>query len=185
MIILAIVVVLVAGIVVGLLIGRSGNAANKQTGAPAGQSDKTSTTDVKSLVSYTLPDGWNQGTCSGTPDTVYITPSGTSLSCDSDPSAPIKMYVDAGNTTDCAQLKPASNQDIKKHTCISLYINGHKSLKALTEYAAGSTYKTDTTIAEYYIDTGKGVVALKYTYTSSNDFQAGFDELAKSVRVKS
>ena len=39
-------------------------------------------------------------------------------------------------------------------------------------------------MSDYYINTGKGVVAIEYTYTSANDFQAGFDQLATSVKVK-
>jgi hypothetical protein len=86
--------------------------------------------------------------------------------------------VDSQNTTDCAQLKPTSTQGVRKHTCISLYISGHKSLKSFTD-------ANGTSAADYFINTGKGVVKVDYAYTSSNDYQAGFDQLATSVKVKS
>jgi hypothetical protein len=65
-----------------------------------------------------------------------------------------------------------------------LYVDGHKSLKASTEYPKSSSYSTDTTISDYYINTGKGVVKIEYTYTSSNDYQTGFDQMALGVKVK-
>lgn len=142
-----------------------------------------STNDAKSLVSYTLPDGWKEETCPNNADRTYIVPNGSSLSCDSDPSAPIKISVDSGKTTDCQQL--ANVQNVKKHICSSLYINNHKTLKASTDYLKSSSHATDTTVSEYYIDTGKGVVKLEYSYTSANDYQTGFDQLANSIKVKS
>jgi hypothetical protein len=109
-------------------------------------------------------------------------PNNASLNCSANPSSPIKIYVDRQYITDCQQLN--SPQDVRKHVCISLYIDGHKSLKASTEYPKSSTYKTDTTISDYYIDTGKGVVKVEYTYTSNNDYQIGYDQLAMSLKVK-
>lgn len=134
-------------------------------------------TEVSSLVSYTLPDGWTENTCADAAHKVFVIPQGTSLNCAGNPSAPIALYVDSRNTTDCQQL--ADVQNVRKHTCSSLYIDGHKSLKALTEDSAG------TTTSDYYINTGKGVVAVEYVYTSSNGYQTGFDQLATSVKVKS
>jgi hypothetical protein len=145
----------------------------------------TDTTEVKSLVSYTLPDGWSENVCSKAPNNVYVIPDeGASLDCNAKPSSPVKIYVDSGGTTSCQQLTPASNDGIKKHTCSSLSIGGHKTLKSLTEYSASNTYDTDTTIEDYYINTGKGIVAVEYTYTSDNMYQMGYDQLARSVRLK-
>ena len=187
-IILVVVLVIAAGLV-GWLIGHSNNSTNNnQTSTSTGTASNSSAGggNVKSLVSYTLPDGWSEGTCSSSSSTFYINPNGTSLDCSANPSAPIKIYVNSQNTTDCQQLKPTTTTGIKKHVCISLYIDGHKSLKASTEYAGGtSSYKTDTTISEYYVNTGNGVVAFEYTYTSVNGYQAGFDQLATSTKVKS
>ncbi len=169
---------------VGWRLGRSSNSVNTNNGSQSSSADNTSATSVKSLISYTLPDAWKENTCSNSSNVIYIIPNGIALDCDSNPSVPIKIYVDSQDTTDCQQLMPATNEGIRKHVCISLYISGHKSLKASTEYSNGSGYKTDTTISGYYINTGKGVVAIQYTYTSANDFQAGFDQLATSVKVK-
>jgi hypothetical protein len=145
----------------------------------------TDSTAVKSLVSYTLPDGWSEDVCSKAPNNVYIIPDGgASLDCNAKPSSPVKIYMDSTDTTSCQQLTPASNGGIKKHTCSSLSVGGHKTLKSLTEYSASNTYDTDTTIQDYYINTGKGVVAVEYIYTSDNAYQTGYDQLARSVRLK-
>lgn len=164
----------------GWLIGRPGKPLNSTSKTPT--NNNVSGTDVASLVSYTLPDAWSQSTCSASAGTVYVVPSGTSLDCSANPSAPIKIFVDANNTTDCGQL--ANVQNVRKHICASLYINGHKSLKASTEYLKSQSYASDTTVSDYYINTGRGVVAVEYTYTNSNDYQIGFDQLANSVKVK-
>lgn len=180
---LLVITLIVAGVLVSWLVGRSNNQASTTSRSQA--SSNAAGTDVKSLVSYTLPDAWTENVCSSSSGTLYIIPNTTSLDCNANPSAPIKVFVDPQNTTDCQQLKPENVTGIKKHVCISLYISGHKSLKASTTYSSGSSYKTDTTISDYYINTGKGVVAIEYTYTSANDFQAGFDQLATSAKVKS
>ena len=185
MILFVVILILAAGLG-GWLFGHFNNSTTSMHNgiAQTSPSNNASGTDVNSLISYTLPDAWSENTCSASRSTVYVIPNGTSLNCSVNPSAPIKIYVDSQNTTDCQQLMPTSNQGIKKHVCISLYISGHKSLKASTEYSSSSSYKTDTTISDYYINTGKGVVTAEYTYTSANDFQAGFDQLATSINVK-
>lgn len=183
---IAVIVIALGGGIIGWKIGQSNtktSPANTGTSAstqPA--ANDASANDAKSLVSYTLPDGWKEGACPNNTDRTYVIPDGSSLRCDSNPSAPIKISVDPGNTTDCQQL--ANVQNVKKHICISLYINGHKTLKASTEYLKSSSLPSDITISEYYIDTGKGVVKLEYSYTSANDYQTGFDQLANSVKLK-
>lgn len=185
-IILAVVLVAAASLV-GWLIGHSNNSTNNNQASTSTQTTSNSNvggSNVKSLVSYTLPDGWSEGTCPTSSNTIYINPNSTSLDCNANPSAPIKIYVDSQNTTDCQQLNPTDNRGVKKHVCISLYVDGHKSLKASTTYSSGSSYNTDTTISDYYINTGRGVVAVQYTYTSTNDYQIGFDQLATSTKIK-
>lgn len=138
--------------------------------------------DATSLVSYTLPDGWTETTCEGS-NTIYVLPNGVSdADCSANTVSAIKLLVDPGNHTDCNQLQNVS--EVKKHVCISLYINDNKSLKASTEYLASSTYKQDTTINAFYVDTGKGVVKLEYSFTTDSQFQAGFEQLANSIRTK-
>ena len=40
-------------------------------------------------------------------------------------------------------------------------------------------------INAYYIDTGKGVVKVEYIHdANNNEYQAGLEQLAKSVQVK-
>jgi hypothetical protein len=184
------VVVLILGLVIiaGLIGWKLGRSDDKQTATLQPTNSATSSTtpasnsDVKSLVSYNLPDGWKEGTCPDASGKLFIVPNGASLQCDNNPIAPVKMYVDANNTADCQQLQNVQN--VRKHICKSVFINGHKSLQSSTEYPKSATYPEDTTISDYFIDTGKGVVAVEYTYTSSNNYQLGFDQLANSVKPR-
>jgi hypothetical protein len=113
---------------------------------------------------------------------VFVVPGGATLRCDTDLIALVKVFLEPQGATDCQEL--ADVQNVRKHICKSLFIDGHKSLQASTEYSKSATYKVDTTISEYYINTGKGVVRVAYTYTSSNDYQLGFDQLATSIKVR-
>lgn len=180
--------VLILIIAAGLLGWRLGHSSKSMSTQPNNMNQPTTinnanTAAVKSLVSYTLPDGWGEASCPSVSGAVYVLPNGSSgLDCNANPSSPVKISVDSGNNTDCNQLQ--SVQDVKKHICISLYINGHKSLKASTEYLPSSSYKQATTINAYYIDTGKGVIKVEYVYNSDNQSQAGFDQLANSIKVK-
>ena len=181
---LVLVVLFVVVGIAGWRLGQSSNSDNTKSKSPSTSTSNVASTNVTSIVSYTLPDGWNEGTCPSASNVIYISPNGTSLDCSTNPSSSVKIYVDSQSTTDCQQLAPSTNVDVRKHVCISLYINGHKSLKSSTEYSNGSAYKTDTTISTYYINTGKGVVTFQYTYTSTNNFQYGFEQMAMSVKVK-
>lgn len=180
------ILVLAAGLF-GWWIGRNKDAADNHTnntGQSSGEIETNDTTGVKSLVRYTLPDGWKEASCTAAAGAVFITPSGaTDLDCAANPSSVVKISVDPANNKDCNQLQNVQN--VSKHICISEYINGRKSLKAETVYNEASSYKKDTAINAYYIDTGKGVVKLEYVHpTSDNGFLGGFEQLAKSVQVK-
>jgi|GEM_PF-1170251 len=181
-ILVVLLLVLIAGLI-GWRLGHSNKGSDKTsvTNSSSSSESAASTADVKSLVTYTLPEGWKEATCTSQANTVFIVPSGASLHCDTASIAPIKLSVDSQNTTDCQEL--SNVHDVRKHICKSLYIGGHKSLQALTEYPKSPTYPADTTISDYYIDTGKGAIRVRYTYTASNDYQIGFDELANSVKV--
>ncbi len=186
LLIIALVFIVIAGLI-GWRVGRTTNQKFATNGSNATGSNSTPTADsssrnVKSLVTYTLPDGWKEGTCPNNADRVYLIPGGTSLNCDADPSAPIKLSIDQQDTKDCQQL--ANPQNVRKHVCISLFINGHKSLKSTTEYLSSSALGKEITLSDYYIDTGKGVVKLEYAHTSSNDFQNSFDQIANTIKVK-
>ena len=177
----AIALVLV-GLLIGLAIGmRKSTTPTTSTTPVATPVSSTSATSLTSLVSYKLPSGWRELACPAATDTVYIIPSdGPSVDCNANPTSPIVITVDAGNHTDCNQLQ--SVQNVSKHICISEYINGMKSLKAETRFNEQSSYKQDTTLHAYYINTGKEVVLVSYTYTNDNKYQSGWEELAKSVK---
>jgi hypothetical protein len=171
----------------GWLLGRNNSTDSNQTNNSADENETSTTTPsgegVKSLVTYSLPDGWKEASCESNPGSVYIIPAGAgNIDCGANPSSPVKLSVDPGNTKDCNELQNVQN--VKKHVCISLYINDMRSLKATTEYLASSPYGQETTINAYYIDTGDGVIKAEYIYNSNNQYQKGFDELVNSVKAK-
>ena len=141
----------------------------------------TSSGSVESAVSYTLPNGMEKAMCAGD-EAVYIVPTGDPAECNQNPPAEISLSMDTGDTNDCNQLQNVS--DVKKHTCISLFINGQKTLKASTEYLASSSYGKDLTINAYYLDTGDGVVKAEYAFEGDGRYQAEFDELVNSMKAK-
>lgn len=185
---IVIVLILIAGLA-GWQLGKSNKPANNQTASTAQPTtstpDKQSAQgDVKSLVSYTLPDGWTESKCPSAGGSVYIVPAGADpADCSANPSSPVKISIDPGNAKDCNQLQNVQN--VKKHICSSIFIDGRKTLKAFTEYNQESSFKKDTSISAYYLDTGKGVVKAEYIYNGSNDYEAGFDQLANSIKAKS
>lgn len=177
--------IILAGLA-GWLFGRNNNAtSNSQPNGSANENNSETTQNdegVKSLVTYSLPDGWKEASCDSSPGSVYIIPSGADdIDCSANPSSPVKLSVDPGDTKDCNELQNVS--EVKKHVCISLYINDMRSLKATTEYLSSSPYGQETTINAYYLDTGNGVIKAEYTYNSGNQYQVGFDELVNSVQA--
>jgi len=173
----------------GLWLGsRSGSPKSSQPGdSNASVQPETAVDDnapgVKSIVSYTLPDGWKEAKCPTSSGSVYIIPAGAAdIDCDASPSSPVKISADPGSSRDCNELQDV--RDVKKHICISLYINSLKSLKASTEYLASSSYKKATTIDAYYVDAGEDVIKVEHIYSTDNKYQAGFDQLANSVKSK-
>lgn len=190
-----IVVLIIAAGITGWVLGRSDDSSSNNQPANTTQStpnpsvqppvsSNASGPDIKSLVSFTLPDGWKEASCPSAAGTVFVIPDGGgNVNCDANPSAPVKISVDPSNSKDCNQLQ--SVQNVSKHICVSEFINGKKSLKAETVYNKDSSYKKETAINAYYIDTGKGVVKVEYIHDpSSNESQTGFEQLAKSVQVK-
>ncbi len=165
--------------------------ANTQTDNPTAQPKSNSGAgDVKTLVNYTLPFNWGEASCPAEARSVFIIPTGGSeADCDgpdpvSNPISPVKISVDSANNKDCNQLQNVQN--VSKHICISEYINGHKSLKAETVYNRSSSYNRDTTVNAYYIDIGKAVIKVEYFHSpNDHEHQNGFEQLAKSIQVKS
>jgi hypothetical protein len=188
------IVFIAAAIVLAGLIGWWLGSSSKnqestpQTTAPSSNIDRTPQSSdgegVKSLISYTLPDNWKEVECLDIKGPIFIVPAGSdsNIDCAGNPVAPVRLSVDPVNTHDCNELQ--SQQDVKKHTCISLFINGRKSLKATTEYLDSSSFKKATTINAYYIDIGEKVIKAEYYYNSDNNYQVGFDQLANSIKSK-
>lgn len=182
-------VVLGAGLL-GWWLGRSSfdtQSTLQPTNSPQTSTPSSNTTgsSVKSFVAYRLPDGWDEASCSNAAGSVFVIPAGASgVDCDANPSSPVKISVDPSSSDDCNDLQNVQN--VRKHICISLFINGKKSLKSETIYNQDSPYKKETTINAYYINTGKGgVIKVEYIRSSTdNEHQAGLDQLAMSVQVK-
>lgn len=181
---LAVGLFILAAFLIGIKLGTDGSPSSQ---APSPAASQPSTTEpskesnVKSIVTYVVPDGWKEADCNSNSGSIHLSPD--NIDCNSSPPAPVAIAVDPGNTKDCNQLQNA--QEVKKHTCISMFINGRKSLKSSTEYLESSSYKKATTVNAYYIDTGSGVVKVSYTFNSDNQLQAAFDQFANSVNPKS
>jgi hypothetical protein len=179
---------LVVGVAVAGIILWWGNLNNAQApgngSSTSGNGKAAVSKDVASLVSYNLPDGWEQANCQDNPQKLYVTPAGTALDCAATPRAPISIMVDPRNTTDCQQLTAPNG--VLSHTCKSLFIDGRKTIQSITEYPKSDLYAKAQTDSLYYLDTGKGVVELKYVFGAkgSNTYQVGFDQLAQSVKVQ-
>lgn len=170
------------GLGVGIAIGMRKAAPTTVSNTPvATPVTSTSATSLTSLISYKLPSGWKELACPASTDTVYIIPKDApSVDCNANPTSAVQISVDAGNHTDCNQLQSVDN--VSKHICKSEFINGMKSLKAETRYNQQSSYKKDTTVHAYYINLGEEVVLVSYTYTTENDYQTGWEDLAKTVK---
>lgn len=186
--IVGVIVLLILVALAGWYLGRSGGSDNKDqpstTASQPAEQAPTDNRDVNSLVSYMLPDGWKEATCPSAAGAVYIVPAGsTAVDCDANPSSAVKIAVDPGNSKDCNQLQNVQN--VSKHVCISEYINGKKSLKAETIFNKDSSYGEERTVNAYYVDVGSAVVKLEYVHKpDSNEAQAGFEQLASSVKAK-
>lgn len=171
----------------GYLLNQSDESSNNtpSTGQPVPQDSanrqQAATGAVSSLATYTVPDGWDEANCEDS-EAVYIVRSGSSVNCNENPAAPFKLSVDSGDTKDCNELQNVS--EVKKHTCISLFINNMRSLKAETEYLASSQYGKDVSFITYYIDTGEGVVKAEYAYQGNTQYQADFEQLVNSVNAR-
>jgi hypothetical protein len=156
-------------------------ASDKNDTTQSGETSISSEDEVKSLIDYRLPDGWKDAKCDSIKDTVFVIPAGSDgLDCNDSPSAPIKISIDPGDTKDCNELQ--NNTNVKKHVCISLYINNHRSLKASTEYLASSPYGRETTLNAYYIDIGGKVIKLENIFNLEDKYGVGFEQLVNSAK---
>jgi len=176
------VVVLVGGLTI--LWGAFQRADAPGNDAASNSKQQPITDDVRSLVGYTLPAGWQEGSCAGDSTKVYLSPPGTAVNCDADPRAPFVVLVDPRNTTDCQHVTAPNG--VLGHTCKTVYVDGRRAVQTVTEYPKSELYAKAETDSYYFIDTGKGVVQVEYIYGAkgSNSYQAEFDQLAQSVKVK-
>jgi len=172
---------------VGFFIGSN----NKDNEATPTETAKTATDlensdsnkDVKTLVKYTLPDGWKEATCPSSSGSVYFRPNGApEVDCGNNPELSIKLSASGQNITECSQIQDV--QEVKKHICKSLYINNLRSLVAETEYLSSSIYGRDTSVKTYYLDSGSGIVKALYVSANGGSYQPGFDELVNSISAK-
>ncbi len=184
-IVIVVVVIILVGLI-GWALGNSNKQSNTQTSRNnTDQTDSTSEVSdesVDSIVSYTLPRGWEKATCDGA-GVVDIAPGvANAVDCNSSPPTEVSISIDPENNKDCNQLQDVEN--VSKHICISEYINGKKALKAETIYNQDSSYGSPTAVNAYYIDTGKGVVKIAYERSAdNNEYQLEVEELAKSVNA--
>jgi hypothetical protein len=187
---LVLIFIVAVGVALWLMFGKnndkqSENTANP-TSPPPASTNKSS--QVDSLVSYQLPDGWKSVGCNTTTDVVLIVPQGK-VSPDCAALAdnwPMKLMVDTMNTTDCNQIK-VNDQQVTNHVCSSQSINGSKFLVASTTFNDKSPYGKKTKVSEYYVKTSGGVVKLQYAddlTSNEDDYQAQFDQIANSIKVK-
>jgi hypothetical protein len=185
-----VILVIAGAIILWLILGRNNNKpatvpSTKNT--PHQVNPQSTNTQLDSLITYKLPQGWTDADCVGKSETILIIANGQHPFCSSDAQNwPIKLTLDTQNTTDCHQIT-VDNSKVTKHICSSLFINGAKTIKSSTTYNDKSPYGHATKVSDYYIKTGKGVVKLEYVdnqTVNTDDYQAGFDQLAASVKTK-
>lgn len=184
-----IILIIAAAIVLWAVFGRNNNkpAAPAAKNPPHQVTPQSAAAPLEGLITYKLPKGWTDADCVGKSETILIIPNNQHPFCSSDAAGwPMKITKDANTTTDCNQIK-VDNSQVTNHICSSLFINGAKTIKSSTAYNDKSTYGHATKVSDYYINTGKGVVKLEYVdnqTVKTDDYQAGFDQLANSVQVK-
>jgi hypothetical protein len=174
---------------IGLFVHKKNKVSTPAQTSPSAQtSSDTSTFNIDSLISYQLPDGWTTQDCGGENDVVLIVPAQrVKPDCASlADSWPMKFSKDPQNTTDCNQIK-VNNQQVTNHVCSSQNINGQKIFVSSTTYNNKSVYGKDTKVSDYYVESKKGVIKLEYAddlTSSEDDYQAQFDQIANSIKVK-
>lgn len=177
-----ILLVLVSGLA-GWLIGRrNDNNDNSEVNDTSQAAPPTSSGRVTDLVEFDVPGGWDQESCEGHEDVVYFVPSDQAPDCSNEPQESITLAVDPQNNTDCNQLQDV--QDVSKHVCRSIFIDGHKTLEATTVYNQDSDVLPNRTIDAYYLDTGEGVVVARYIHDGNAEHGTVFHDLAKGLRVR-
>jgi len=147
------------------------------------QETNTINTSVDQLVSYTLPSSWNTRICEGSEDKVYLVQNDTVPDCNVNPAYSLSLSVDSQSRTDCNQLQNVQN--VSKHICKTIFIDGLKTLEAETVYNQDSDVLPGKTVRSYYMDTGKGVIIARYIYSGGNGTDGtAFNDIVQSLKLK-
>ena len=185
-VILSILLFLAIGIGIGY---RLNNDTNEDINPNQSNSENTEAkasngiSKVNDYVAYQVPGGWEQKICDRDTDSVYFATSNfRQVDCSSAPESQIKLSLSSENYTECNQIP--EKQDVKKHICISKYINDLRSLHAETEYLPSSSFGKETSMKTYYIDSGQGMIKAEYIYSANGSDQTGFESLVDSIKAK-
>jgi hypothetical protein len=187
---LTILLVIAIAAILWLVFGNN-NDRNSKTSTPNPQpanSSANKNSQINSLISYDLPDGWKTVSCNNASEVILIVPTGrVTPDCASlSDNWPMKIMMDPKHTTECSQIK-VNSQQVTNHICSSQSINGNKIFVASTTYNNKSTYGKDTKVSEYFVDTKSGVVKLEYAddlASTEDDYQPQFDQIANSIKIK-
>ena len=177
---------LAVGFIIGTKDTDNDKSRSNEVTEPSKKSENTETdsdNDVKSLVTYTLPNGWEESNCDPSSGSVYFIPSGESeVDCSENPELQISLSSTNKNITECSQIQDV--EEVKKHICKSEFINDLRSLVAETEYLESSTYGRETFVKTYYLDSGSGIVKAMHVSAANSSSLSAFDELVNSILAK-
>lgn len=185
---------LILGVIILFLIGiilvqasdsdTDNSGSSNQSSNDSNNSNSNNDEGLNKLVNYELPSGWGEVACSESGNEYLIVPEDNNNKDCANTNAPqIRISVDPNSYRDCNEI--VNTEPVTKHTCISLFINGKKTLQTLTSYGKDSSFKEDTTFKRFYFDSGPEVIEFEYKYNGTdNQLESEFDELAKSAKTK-
>jgi hypothetical protein len=190
LVIIFIVLAIIITAVLALVFHKDSKKSSSSNGKnpPTQTSFPNNNAQIGSLISYQLPANWTSTDCIAATENILVIPdSQLHPNCAIDlQNWLIKIVTDQHNTTSCNQIK-VDNSQVTKHVCSTVPINGERLVKSSTTYNEKSPYGHPTTVSDYFVKTKNGVVKLEYIdnlTTAGDDFQAGFDQLANSLKVK-
>lgn len=164
------------GIIIGKDIGDPKNVLNPSITPPG---VATREVDINSLVSYTLPQGWEVKDCPEKEDIIlFVVPGAPAPGCDGPPNAMVRMSVDPHSSLQC-DVHESTDNTIIKRTCTQTELNSRKTLKLEIE-------RSDRKDTSYYIATGSYIVKLEANdnLTDSINFDEGFKAFYESIKIK-
>jgi hypothetical protein len=173
-ILLLLVLIGVGLIIISLLNQGIKHEPEKSTQKQPQSSEPETKADINALISYELPEGWTVLNCDSGSIVLIVPAKKVSPACTAlADSWPMKFVANNQNITDCSQIK-VNNQQVTNHVCSSQYINGSKALVASTTYNNKSAFGKDTKVSEYADDLA----------SAEDNYQAEFDKIANSIKVK-